>query len=62
MSDNSRSGNFAPKEFASLPADSRGGFSTAIFKRTMAELFDKGAIRLEDYGRSGDLRKKIVRA
>ena len=49
LSDNNRSGNFAPKEFAHHPA--RQGYRRGDFDRAMRLLFDQGAIRIVGYGR-----------
>ena len=58
VSDNSHAGNYAPRLFADRPE--REGFNKADFKRAMEGLFSQGRIKLEEYGRPGDLRKRIA--
>lgn len=58
VSDNSRAGNYAPKLFGARP--DRQGFKRTDFTRAMEGLFSAGVLGVVDYGRSSDLRKKIV--
>ena len=60
VSDNSHAGNYAPRLFAKRPE--REGFTKADFERAMEALFSQDRIKLEEYGRPGDLRKRIVSA
>ena len=50
VSDNNRSGNFAPKEFTRHP--SRQGYRRGDFDRAMRLLFDQNEIRVVGYGRA----------
>ncbi len=58
VSNKSRAGNFAPKEFAKHP--DRQGFDKRDFERAMTTLFNDGRIAVENYGRASDMRQKIV--
>jgi hypothetical protein len=53
-------GNSAPGVFARR-SDCHG-YKKRDFEQAMSDLFERGAIRLEQYGRPGDERRKIVRA
>jgi len=57
----SRSGNFAPRLFGTLPRDQRRDYRQADFKRAMEGLFKSGAIKNSSYGCPSDLRQRIVR-
>ncbi len=58
VSDRIRAGNYAPRLFEDRPE--RDGFNKTDFKRAMEALFSQGRIKLEEYGRPGDLRKRIA--
>jgi len=60
ISANSRSGNYAPREFAKLPAAQRSNYREADFRRAMEQLFKNGKIENIPYGRKGDERRKII--
>jgi RecA-family ATPase len=60
VSSSSQAPNFAPKMFARRP--DREGLSKQDFSRAMESLFAAGTIINENYGRSGDERKRIVRS
>jgi RecA-family ATPase len=59
VSDNSRASNYAPKRFADQPKCE--GYKAADFRRAMEGLFSQGKIRVVEYGRKHDLRKRIER-
>jgi hypothetical protein len=59
VSDNSHAANFAPKLFAQRPE--RHGHSKPDIARAMERLFAAHQITMQEYGRKGDMRKKIVR-
>lgn len=59
LSASKNAGNYAPSIFARHP--DRQSFKRGDFERAMESLFSGGAIRLVDYGRTGDLRKRIER-
>ena len=58
VSDNSHAGNYAPRLFADRPE--REGFNKADFKRAMEGLFSQDRIKIEEYGRQHDRRKRIA--
>ena len=60
VSDNKHASNYAPREFAKHPK--KEGFNKREFEAAMEALFNNGRIEITEYGRSGDRRKKIVRA
>lgn len=60
VSSNSKSGNFAPREFEKLPSEDRYGFRKADFERAMNTLFKDNKIRNVAYGRKHDERTMIV--
>jgi RecA-family ATPase len=59
VSENSRASNYAPRLFAKRPE--REGYAKQDFERAMESLFSDREIRIQEYGRSGDLRHRIVR-
>ena len=59
VSDNSRASNYAPRLFARRPE--RKGYTKQDFERAMESLFSDCEIRVKEYGRPGDLRRRIVR-
>jgi RecA-family ATPase len=59
LSHSSRAGNYAPKVFITRPE--RQGYRQPDFLKAMQSLLSKGDIRIEDYGRSGDRRKRLAR-
>ena len=58
VSESSHSGNYAPKLFAKRP--DRQGFTKPDFAKAMERLFADGKIRVEEYGREHDRRRRIV--
>jgi RecA-family ATPase len=62
VSEASRASNYAPKMFEQQPAPVRRGYRKADFVRAMNALFTMKEIVQGEYGRAGDLRKKIVRS
>jgi RecA-family ATPase len=60
VSDSRNAGNSAPKLFAQRP--DRHGFNRRDFEAAMQRLFATGKIRMVEYGRSGDMRRKITPA
>ncbi len=58
VSESKHSGNYAPKLFADRP-EARG-YRNEGFRRAMERLFQAGKIRVEDYGRGGDRRQRII--
>ena len=58
VSDSSHSHNYAPRLFAKRPG--REGFNKGDFAGAMERLFSDGKIRVEEYGREHDNRKRIV--
>lgn len=58
LSENSHSGNYAPKLFAKRP--DREGFNRPDFAKAMERLFVDSRIRVEPYGRPGDNHRHIV--
>ena len=58
VSESVHSGNYGPKLFAKRPG--REGFNKRDFVRAMERLFSDGKIRVEEYGREHDNRKRIV--
>ena len=61
LSDNARAPNYAPRLFAKRPANDRQQYREADFARAMEVLFAGKSITIEEYGRPGDRRRKIVR-
>ena len=62
VSDNSRSGNYAPRIFGRLPRKQRYDFREADFRGAMETLFANGKIENAPYGRKSDERRKIILA
>ncbi len=60
VSDSRNAGNYAPRIFSRRPC--RQGFRKADFEKAMEVLFANGRIRVEEYGRTSDTRRKIVPA
>ena len=58
VSDASRAGNYAPRLFAKRPE--REGFTKTDFERAMEALFAHDRIKLIEYGRAGDLRRRLT--
>ena len=58
VSDASRAGNYAPRLFDKRPG--REGFTKTDFERAMESLFAQGRIKLVEYGRAGDRRKRLT--
>jgi RecA-family ATPase len=58
VSDSRNAGNFAPRVFAGRP--DKQGFNKSDFAKAMESLFASGRIRVVEYGRTSDLRSKIV--
>ena len=58
VSESPHSGNYGPKLFAKRPG--REGFDRADFVRAMERLFADRKIRVEEYGREHDRRRRIV--
>ena len=50
--------NFAPKSFSEMPRSE--GLSKIELRRGMERLLDQGRIKVEEYGRAGDRRKRLV--
>ena len=61
LSENSHSGNFAPRVFANAAANARDGYGQGDFRQAMERLFKSRKIRSASYGRRGDERRKIER-
>lgn len=59
VSDSKNAGNYAPKMFANSPKAER--YNQREFAAAMERLFTAGEIRMEQYGRKGDSRSRIVR-
>jgi RecA-family ATPase len=59
VSDSKHAGNYAPKTFAASPNAER--YSQRDLATAMERLFAEGGIRMEQYGRKGDKRSRIVR-
>ena len=59
LSNSRNAANFAPRAFAAR-TDSEG-YTTREFDIAMSALFTAKKIRLVDYGRSGDTRRRIIR-
>jgi RecA-family ATPase len=59
VSDSKNGGNYAPKLFAASP--NRKGLAKVDFLHAMEGLFAEDKITMEDYGRKGDPRRRIVR-
>jgi hypothetical protein len=59
VSDSKHAGNYAPKTFAASPNAER--YSQKDLAAAMERLFAEGEIRMEQYGRKGDPRSRIVR-
>ena len=60
VSQNSRAGNYAPRQFAKLPAEQSHGVGEKAFAKAMEKLFDAGRIENAPYGRKGDERTMIA--
>ena len=58
VSENPHARNFAPRIFAKHPG--RKGFTRKDFEFSMERLFADGRIRIEEYGRKSDMRRRIV--
>ena len=58
VSDNTHAGNYAPRLFVDRPEPE--GFNKADFRRAMENLFSQGRIKIEEYGRQHDRRKRIA--
>jgi len=58
LSHSRQAGTFAPRLMAKRP-DAQG-YTTAELGQAMDRLFAAGRIRVEDYGRKGDARQRIV--
>ena len=54
VSANSRSGNYAPREFARKPREQRHDFKEGDFAKAMERLFSEGKIESVEYGRKSD--------
>jgi RecA-family ATPase len=61
VSDNSRSGNYAPRAFGKLPREQRYDYREADFRNAMEKLFRKQVIENVSYGRTSDMRLRIER-
>jgi RecA-family ATPase len=61
LSENSHSGNYAPKVFAALSVNERDGYGQGDFRQAMERLFRSRKIKAVTYGRRGDERRKIER-
>ena len=59
ISDSKNAGNYAPRKFALSPDAER--YNQRDFTRAMENLFARGEIRMEQYGRKSDLRSRMVR-
>jgi RecA-family ATPase len=59
VSDSKHAGNYAPKTFAAAPDAER--YSKKDLAAAMERLFAAGEIRMEEYGRAGDQRRRMVR-
>ena len=62
LSDNAKSGNYAPRIFGKLPRDQRHDYREGDFNRAMEGLFRSRAIENLEYGKPSDLRHKIGRS
>lgn len=60
VSDNNHAPNYAPRLFANRPEYEP--YDKKSFERAMEKLFSAGEIRIQEYGRSSDLRRRIVRS
>ena len=60
VSSNSRSGNYAPREFERLLREQRSGFRRRDFETAMNALFSEKRIEKLRYGRPGDERFMIA--
>ncbi len=58
VSESRNATNYAPRIFAERLE--REGFSKADFRRAMEALFSQGQIKIEEYGRKSDLRRRIA--
>ena len=58
VSDSRNAGNYAPRIFSRRPG--RQGFKKADFEKAMEVLFTNRRIRVEEYGRASDTRRRIV--
>ena len=62
VSSNSRSGNYAPREFGKAPKAERDDYRAPHFEHAMSALFSRQEIELTEYGRPSNPVYKIVRA
>ena len=62
LSDDAKSGNFAPRFLESCRATSDTTIREADFNRAMEGLFRSRAIENLEYGKPSDLRQKIGRS
>src|SRR5262249_37519622 len=58
VSDSKHAGNYAPKVFAASPNAER--YSKRDLEKAMERLFADGHLRMEEYGRRGDPRRRLV--
>jgi RecA-family ATPase len=58
VSEKSRASNYAPKLFGMRPE--RDGFEKRDFERAMEALFSQGRIKIDEYGRQGDPRRRLA--
>ncbi len=58
VSESRNATNYAPRIFAERTE--REGFNKADFRRAMEALFSQGQIKIEEYGRKSDLRRRIA--
>lgn len=58
VSESRQATNYAAKAFANHP--NSDGYTKSDFQKAMERLFAAGKIRVEEYGRSGDHRRRIV--
>jgi RecA-family ATPase len=61
VSDNSRSGNYAPRLFGKVKNEQREDYREADFRTAMEALFHEQRIENLTYGKAADPRQKIVR-
>ncbi len=61
LSGSPNAANYAPRLLARAPPSERDGYGFDDFGRAMESLFKSRKIKSVDYGRSGDLRKMIVK-
>jgi hypothetical protein len=60
VSANSRSGNYAPRQFARKLREQRHDFKEGDFAKAMERLFTESKIETAEYGRKSDQRRKII--